>query len=280
MNPVLHMLWLIESRFRSEVSLNAIAEEMDLSRFHVSRLFSMVTGVTFSAYVRGRRLSEAAKVLAKGKTDILSVALDAGYNSHEAFTRAFSEQFGVTPETVRKAQSLDNLNLIEAIRMPAKIETFNTTPLSIETVSMTLIGFSETYKMSSIGGIPDQWQRFMPFLNTLEGRNKGATYGVIMEPSNGDPESFDYLCAVEKPAGFEVPKGLKTLETGKLRIAKFLHQGHVSKIQATCHDIFSRALPEAGLKMAGPISFMEYYGPDFNGLTGYGRIEIWVNVAA
>jgi AraC family transcriptional regulator len=46
-------------------------------------------------YVRGRRLTEAAKVLSDGAPDILTVALDAGYGSHEAFTRAFRDQFGV-----------------------------------------------------------------------------------------------------------------------------------------------------------------------------------------
>ena len=280
MDPVLKMLWLMESRFRGDVTLDSIAEELDLSRFHVSRLFSMVTGITFSAYLRGRRLSEAAKILAEGKTDILSVALDTGYNSHEAFTRAFSDQFGVTPETVRKAQSLENLKLVEAIRMPAKIETPKNAPVHVESLSMTLVGPCETYTMSANGGIPDQWQRFQPFLATLGGRNKGVAYGVIMEASNGDPECFDYMCAIEKPADIEIPKGFKTLKTGELKIARFPHEGHVSKIQATCHDVFTRALPEAGLKMAGPISFLEYYGPDFNGMTGYGTVEIWVNVAS
>ena len=280
MDPVLHMLWLVESRFRRDISLDSIAQELDLSRFHVSRLFPMVTGITFSAYLRGRRLSEAAKILAAGKTDILSVALDSGYNSHEAFTRAFSDQFGMTPEMVRNARSLENLNLVEAMRMPAKIETVPTTPVHIETISLTLVGPCETYKMSATGGIPDQWQRFEPFLRTLGNRNNDVGFGVIMEASNGDPECFDYMCAVEKPTDIEIPKGFKTLRTGDLKIVKFPHREHVSKIQATCQDLFTRLLPEAGLKMSGPISFLEYYGPDFNGMTGYGTIEIWVNVAS
>jgi AraC family transcriptional regulator len=269
----------VESRFRGDVSLDSVARELELSRFHVSRLFSMVVGMPFSAYLRGRRLSEAAKILADGKTDILAVALDAGYTSHEAFTRAFSDQFGVTPDRVRKAKSVTNLKLLEAIRMSAKIDRPGHAPVRIETLSMTLVGSCETYRMSDNGGIPDQWQRFVPFLLTLDGRNKRGTFGVIMEASNGDPESFDYLCAVEKLADIEIPKGFKTLKTGELKIARFPHEGHVSKIQATCHDVFTRGLPEAGLKMAGPISFLEYYGPDFNGMTGYGTVEIWVNVS-
>ena len=67
-------------------------------------------------YMRGRRLSEAARVLANGGADILTVALDFGYGSHEAFTRAFRDQFGVTPESVRAQRHLDNVNLVEAIK--------------------------------------------------------------------------------------------------------------------------------------------------------------------
>src|SRR5688572_21748632 len=95
-NTIGQILWLIESRFRSDLLLDDLAVETNLSRFQVSRLFSLETGTTLTSFVRGRRLSEAAKALADGAPDIISVALDAGYSSHEAFTRAFRAQFGVT----------------------------------------------------------------------------------------------------------------------------------------------------------------------------------------
>ncbi|WP_164034337.1 helix-turn-helix domain-containing protein, partial [Serratia marcescens] len=68
-------------------------------------------------YLRGRRLSQAARSLAAGAPDILAVALDAGYGSHEAFTRAFRDQFGMTPELVRDRRRLDNVPLVEPITM-------------------------------------------------------------------------------------------------------------------------------------------------------------------
>ena len=56
-------------------------------------------------------------MLANGGPDILTVAMDFGYGSHEAFTRAFRDQFGMTPESVRAQGHLDNVNLVEAIKM-------------------------------------------------------------------------------------------------------------------------------------------------------------------
>src|ERR1700735_5656062 len=99
------------------MSLEDIAAVCEVSRFHMSRAFGLATGRSVMRYLRGRRLTEAARLLAQGAPDILSVALDAGYGSHEAFTRAFRDQFGVTPEAVRQRGDLDNLELVEPIKM-------------------------------------------------------------------------------------------------------------------------------------------------------------------
>ena len=98
MDPVRKALWFIEGRFGGEVSLDDLAAAAGASRYHFAHVFASVTGKSSMRYMRGRRLSEAARVLAKGASDILSVAIDFGYGSHEAFTRAFREQFGVTPD--------------------------------------------------------------------------------------------------------------------------------------------------------------------------------------
>jgi AraC family transcriptional regulator len=85
-------LWYIESHFGAGLALGDVAA---------------AAGRPVVRYLRARRLSEAGRELAAGAGDILDVALSAGYSSHEAFTRAFREQFGVTPEEVRKRGSLD-----------------------------------------------------------------------------------------------------------------------------------------------------------------------------
>src|SRR5262245_38540785 len=126
MNPAEKALWFVESHFASEISLDEVAAVAQVSRYHMTRAFAAATGMPVIAYARARRLSEAAKTLATGAPDILSVALEAGYGSHEAFTRAFREQFGLTPEQLRAGRVLDIIPLVEPIAMsdtpPAKIE--------------------------------------------------------------------------------------------------------------------------------------------------------------
>jgi AraC family transcriptional regulator len=65
-NPVAKALWYIENNFASELLLEEIANVAGVSRYHVSRAFGEAIGRPVTGYVRGRRLTEAAKVLAAG----------------------------------------------------------------------------------------------------------------------------------------------------------------------------------------------------------------------
>src|SRR5580698_2774858 len=107
MNPAQKALWFIESHLADTLTLDDISGVAGVSRFHMVRAFGAATGFSVMRYVRARRLSEAARALAGGAPDILSLALEADYGSHEAFTRAFRDHFGITPETVRASTCLD-----------------------------------------------------------------------------------------------------------------------------------------------------------------------------
>ncbi|MCB1018642.1 MAG: helix-turn-helix transcriptional regulator, partial [Acidobacteria bacterium] len=77
-------VWYIESHLHDDVTLDAVAQSVGVSRFHLSRAFSVATGMSLTVYARARRLSEAARALADGAPDILTVAIETGYGSHEA----------------------------------------------------------------------------------------------------------------------------------------------------------------------------------------------------
>src|ERR1700677_2415490 len=121
MNPAQKALWFIESHLAEALTLDEVAAIGGVSRFHMVRAFAAATGLSVMRYVRARRLSEAARALAGGAPDILTLALDADYGSHEAFTRAFRDHFGVTPETVRNLACIDNIRLQEPIQMNSSL---------------------------------------------------------------------------------------------------------------------------------------------------------------
>lgn len=83
-------------------SLEALSAIAHLSPFHFHRVFKACTGLPVAAYVRRHRLIAAAGRLSAGAGSVPDIALDAGFGSHEAFTRAFAALFGLSPSAFRK----------------------------------------------------------------------------------------------------------------------------------------------------------------------------------
>src|SRR6476661_8900051 len=160
MNPAQKALWFIESHLGQSLALDDVADVAGVSRFHLVRAFAAATGFSVMRYVRARRLTEAARALAHGAPDILTLALDADYGSHEEFTRAFRDHFGVTPEAVRSSTRLDNLNLQEPIVMDSTAIDNLQAPRFTTGKAFLVAGVGERYNCESAAGIPGQWQRF------------------------------------------------------------------------------------------------------------------------
>ena len=275
MNAANAALWYIESHFREDVSLDEVASVAGVSRYHLSRLFSSVMGCSISQYVRGRRLTEAAKVLANGAPDILTVALDVGYGSHEAFTRAFREQFGVTPESVRARRDLENLQLVEAILMNqeewAKLET----PRFLNRDTFLVAGLGDHYIGDSSAGIPELWQRFEPLLGNIPGQIGETAYGVVY--NTDEAGSMDYIAGVEVADFSRLTTELKSVRIPAQRYVVFTHRDHVSTIRRTWHTIWAKWIPESGHQVVDAPVF-ERYPKEFDGRTGLGGLELWVPV--
>lgn len=78
-----------------------LADVAGFSIPHFHRVFTACTGESAVSYVRRMRMIRAGRKLRMGAVDILSVALAAGYESHAAFSKAFKQQFGISPSTFR-----------------------------------------------------------------------------------------------------------------------------------------------------------------------------------
>lgn len=72
-----------------------------LSRYHFHRVFSAMVGESIGEHVRRLRLERAAGQLRRTDRPVVDIALDAGYDAHEAFTRAFRDHFGQPPSVFR-----------------------------------------------------------------------------------------------------------------------------------------------------------------------------------
>ena len=274
MNPFRIAIWHIERRLGEALSLDEIAEAAGLSRRHLARGFAFHVGTPVIAYARARRLSEAAKALRDPELSILSVALAFGYGSHEAFTRAFTDHFQVSPSETREPNVFNQLILQEAFNMTAAPASKLLPAKIVKDVSRRIVGLKERYQCGAYGGIPEQWARLRPHLGNMEGeRGDGVAYGVCFNFDDGG--DMDYLCGVETKSGATPLGGFSLVELEAGDYAVFAHQGHVSSIGATWRAIYADGLPSLGRKPANAPQF-ERMDSRFDPETGSGLVEIWI----
>lgn len=267
-------IWYIENHFREDISLDTLATIAGVSKYHLSRMFCYAVGKPISRYLRLRRLSNAAIALAAGEPDILDLALSMGYGSHEAFSRAFKEYFGMTPEQVRQQAHTDNLHLVEAIQMQATEPEQLQEPRFEKAGQLRLVGISRHYTFDKLAEIPNQWQSFAPAIEHIAPDMNSVTYGVVYNPAD---ESFDYLSGVELPAGAETPVNMYRLDISAQTYAIFKHPGHVANVRVTCDAIWSEWLPQSNVDVL-EAPWFERYGLNFDPQTGEGGLEIWIPV--
>lgn len=97
-NAVERMQSYIEAHLHEPITLYMLANAAGYSPWHAAKIFKALTGKGPFEYIRALRLSRAAIRLLNEDIRIVDVAFDFVFDSHEGFTRAFSKQFGVTPQ--------------------------------------------------------------------------------------------------------------------------------------------------------------------------------------
>jgi AraC family transcriptional regulator len=101
-NAVQRMQNYIEEHITDTITLFMLANAAGYSPWHSARIFKELTGKTPFEYIRKLRLTKAALKLRDENIKVLDVALDFVFDSHEGFTRAFSKEFGITPQNYSK----------------------------------------------------------------------------------------------------------------------------------------------------------------------------------
>ncbi|HEX2949034.1 MAG TPA: AraC family transcriptional regulator [Armatimonadota bacterium] len=88
----------IAAHLQESITASDVAKAAGYSQYHAARIFKEETGLSPFEYIRRERLTASAHALRHGKTKVLDIALDFVFDSHEGFTRAFSNAFGITPK--------------------------------------------------------------------------------------------------------------------------------------------------------------------------------------
>jgi AraC family transcriptional regulator len=261
----------VEEHLGEPVALGDVAKQAGFSLPYFSRLFRVLTGETFGAYLRRRRMTLAAERLASEGTELrlVDLAFECGYDSQEAFTRAFKRTLGTTPGAWRARPPAVRTGFrarIDAATLDHLQEVLDMEPEIVEIDSFVVAGLRERFDGDTKHGIPALWQRFVPLLPAIPHRRPG-TYGICTNPSAEDG-SFDYVAGVAVDRVDELPSGTVAESIPRQTYAVFRH--HVrspnlhAELQPTLRFIWGTWLAGASAyEYAGGPDF-ERYPPDFD----------------
>ncbi len=93
------------------ITVNKLAEAINISPTHLSRIFKQETGISVSEYIRQRKIDMAKNLLRFSDYDFVEIAVMLSYSSQSHFIQHFRSQTGMTPKTYRKQNYLNNWNV-------------------------------------------------------------------------------------------------------------------------------------------------------------------------
>ncbi|TNC80505.1 MAG: hypothetical protein C9356_13940 [Oleiphilus sp.] len=256
----------LDNRLSPPFRLDDLAQEIGYSKYHLCRAFHAATGEGLVTYLRRLTLSRSARSLRSGGR-ILDVAIAHGYQSQEAYHRAFAKMFGVTPLEFQKGHSHPSLLLKRSWNaefMPQRTpETYQVTR-----EAFTLWGMGGEYSYDHFDEIFSLWQRFHDVVPQSE-----DTYGVTF-PLPSLPDHFRYYAAIARESE---RLALKTLTLPKQQYQVFVHHGPASTLMQTFNYIWGIWVPENDYVVTG-IDF-ERYPAGFDPMDNNGEIEIYIPIS-
>lgn len=251
----------IEERLTEDIDLQDVSRVAGVSHWHFLRMFKSLTNETLKSYIRSRRLANARRLLVAGDDSIVTIAFAAGFESQEAFTRAFKQAFGVTPARYRRLGDehlfLDKVRIsadyIEHLHGGVSLE-----PELKELPARTMVGLATRFydvssERNNIGDkLPPLWAEFMSRYDEVAPPGPKVAYGGIRQ-ALPDSEQLEYVAAAQV-RGRRVPTGMVELEIPSATYATFEHRGVPTDIDLTVSYIYSTWLMQSGMRHT--------YGPD------------------
>jgi AraC family transcriptional regulator len=154
--PNLYPVWKqIEEHLEKEIGLNQIAFLTGYSDWHFHRFFKSVQKENIKTYIKRLRLEKAAYELKISNFPILEIGMEAGFSSHEAFTKAFKRVIGITPSEFRKKHQIKMKDLsLSQLSLPSGLTKHSFQKKTISPFSILFIRHLGSYQLLP-GPIPN-----------------------------------------------------------------------------------------------------------------------------
>jgi len=245
-----------------ELELDELCRIACFSKYHFHRLFTVYTGLPLRGYIKWLRLKRAAHQLIVHKEEtILNIALDAGFESHEAFSRAFKQVCGQSPSEFRRKANWESF---ENPPQPMHIKGEKIMTITIKELPSKRLAVMEHHgdpiRLSDTLDKLITWAKSQAIvLKPKPGEAFGFGYN---DPREVKPEEFRFDLALSIPKDFKLndPVIERTLPTGRYAITT--HKGSRDNIGDTIYSLYRDWLPESGEELGDLPCIFCYYNFD------------------
>ncbi|KNY27187.1 AraC family transcriptional regulator [Pseudobacteroides cellulosolvens] len=269
----------IEDNINDKLDIEKVSKIALSSPFHFQRMYHIMTGVTIAEYIRRRRLTLAAQDIISGEK-IIDVAFKYGYETPEAFTKAFGKLHGISPSAAKepgaKLKAYPRLSFQISIKGDKKMDY-----TIIEKESFSVMG--KKTKITMVDGqnfslVPKFWDECMKdgtYQWACSNAGKLGIMGICLDFVK-DTEEFYYMIGVENNCE-ELPKGYVSATIPKATWAVFEAVGPLPEAaQDVTRKIFAEWFPSTGYQHDCAPELEVYPEGDYNS-PDY-RCEIWIPI--
>ncbi|MFD1738664.1 helix-turn-helix transcriptional regulator [Bacillus salitolerans] len=245
----------IENNIQHPLSLESVANSFNMSKYYFHRLFSAMMGCSLNHYIRSRRLNASLTLISNDNISLTEIAYQLNFGSPSSFTRAFKQQYGISPSSIRgHEKKLPQEPIPQVVKRPIKningdiVTDFTLT--DFEATRVTGIAFevdlaTDDYKMKIRSHLD-------MLVENIDSTSNGPCY-VIYSNCHQNSTRFNVLAGIpqdipiDKPYHFtiDVPQFFCTkfkyfgdlLEIGDVLITDFARFLKISKQEAEVTDI-------------------------------------------
>lgn len=226
----------IEDRIEENFSLKNLAFQTNYTVFHFHRIFQETIGEAPLQYIKRLKLEKSAFDLKTSDKQILDIALDIGYETHESFTRAFKKKFHLSPKAYRNKYHIQNQNqkfkpefILEDEIKIIRMKSF---PIIFKRYIGSYLDFPGPYKDSKI------WSEFVEESKLITNSKKLVIGGICLddpEITDEDKIRFDLMIILEDEK--KLFPNQKMIQGGTYAVAT--HYGDYKNLTSTYNYMLS-----------------------------------------
>lgn len=280
---ILRTLVFLQEHLDDDLAPERVAAIAAFSQYHFHRIFRSLVGETPGEHVRRLRLERAAQHLKRQETPVTELAFAAGFETHEAFTRAFRAMFGVPPSEYRAAhrpppEPASGTHYGDTMSYHAPDYGEPPAVEIVEAAPLRVLFLRHTGPYNEAG---KTWGRLMMWAGTRGLLGPGMRMlGIVHDDPEVTPPDklrYDAAVAVMRPVEPHGDFGVMDLAGGRYAVAT--HRGPYDTLGRTYERLYGGWLPRSGLAVRDVPGFEEYLNNPQNTKPEDLLTKIWVPIA-